>query len=64
VWHRVIVALAVYLLNRDLAGLAALYSAIAFRAWPGRRRQLLGFLLGWLGAWLSVTRHLWQIEPR
>jgi cell division transport system permease protein len=19
--------------------------------------------LGWLGAWLSVSRHLWQIEP-
>ncbi len=63
-----IIALAVYLLNRDLAGLAALYSA-SFRL-PGLSLEdagsLLGFaaLLGWLGAWLSVTRHLWQIEPR
>lgn len=63
----VIVALAVYLLNRDLAGLAALYSA-SFRL-PGLALEdaasLLSFsaVLGWLGAWLSVTRHLWQIEP-
>jgi cell division transport system permease protein len=63
-----IVALAVALLNHDLAGLAALYSA-SFRL-PGLSLQdagtLLGFstLLGWLGAWLSVSRHLWQIEPR
>jgi len=20
--------------------------------------------LGWLGAWFSVSQHLWQIEPR
>jgi hypothetical protein len=20
--------------------------------------------LGWLGAWLSVSRYLWQVEPR
>lgn len=28
--------------------------------------SLLGFaaLLGWLGAWLSVSQHLWKIEPR
>jgi cell division transport system permease protein len=27
---------------------------------------LLGFsaYLGWLGAWFSVSQHLWQIEPR
>jgi cell division protein FtsX len=24
----------------------------------------LAALLGWLGAWLSVSRHLWQMEPR
>src|SRR6185503_2809995 len=64
----IIVSLAVYLLNRDLAGLAALYSA-SFRL-PGLSLEdagsLLGFsaLLGWLGAWLSVTRHLWQIGAR
>jgi len=64
----IIVSLAVFLLNRDLAGLAALYSA-SFRL-PGLSvpdaGSLLGFsaTLGWLGAWLSVSRHLWQIEPR
>jgi len=25
---------------------------------------LLSAYLGWLGAWLSVAQHLWQIEPR
>jgi cell division transport system permease protein len=61
----IIVALAVHLLNRDLAALAALYS-VSFRlaglSLPDAA-SLLGWsaLLGWLGAWLSVTRHLWQI---
>ena len=61
----VVVALAVHLLNRDLAGLAALYSA-SFRL-PGLSLPdavtLLGFSasLGWLGAWLCVTRHLWRV---
>jgi cell division transport system permease protein len=60
-----IVALAVHLLNRDLAGLAALYSA-SFRLAGlslSDAASLLGWsaLLGWLGAWLSVTRHLWQL---
>ncbi len=61
----IIVALAVHLLNRDLIALAALYS-VSFRlaglSLPDAG-SLLGWsaLLGWLGAWLSVTRHLWQI---
>jgi cell division transport system permease protein len=52
-------------LNRDLATLAALYS-VSFRlaglSLPDAV-ALLGSssLLGWLGAWLSVTRHLWQV---
>ncbi|HTO42830.1 MAG TPA: permease-like cell division protein FtsX [Burkholderiales bacterium] len=60
-----VVALALRLLNRDLARLAALYSA-SFHL-PGLSLPdvavLLGVaaLLGWLGAWLSVARHLWQI---
>jgi len=60
-----VVALAIHLLNRDLAGLAALYSA-DFRM-PGLSlpdaATLLAFsaVLGWLGAWLSVTRHLRRI---
>jgi cell division transport system permease protein len=60
-----IVALAVHVLNRDLAGLAALYSATFRLSEPSLSdaASLLGWsaLLGWLGAWLSVTRHLWQL---
>jgi cell division transport system permease protein len=61
----IIVGLAVHLLNRDLSALAALY-ALSFRlaglSLPDTA-SLLGWsaLLGWLGAWLSVTRHLWQL---
>jgi cell division transport system permease protein len=62
----IIVSLAVYLLNRDLTVLAALYS-VSFRLaglnLPDAASLLAwSALLGWLGAWLSVTRHLWQIE--
>jgi len=64
----VIVAGSIEVLNKALADLARLYSInfqlnhldmkdsailILFSAW-----------LGWLGAWLSVSRHLRQIEPR
>jgi len=61
----IIVALAIYLLNRDIAALAALYSTsfwLSGLSLPDGA-SLLGWsaLLGWLGAWLSVTRHLWRI---
>ena len=57
-----VVAIAVWILNRDLAGLAALYAS----TWrlgplpPADATALLVFSsrLGWLGAWLSVSRHL------
>lgn len=57
-----VVAIAVWILNRDLAGLAALYAS----TWrlgplpPADAAALLAFSagLGWLGAWLSVSRHL------
>jgi cell division transport system permease protein len=63
-----IVALAVLVLNFELADLTGLYG-IAFKLeWPGLSdtMTLLVFaaVLGWLGAWLSVSRHLWLIEPR
>lgn len=63
-----IVALAIQLLNGSLGELAQLYS-ISFRLGHlalGDSLSLLLFSawLGWLGAWLSVARHLWQIEPR
>jgi cell division transport system permease protein len=63
-----VLSIAVLLLNRDLSSLAALYSAsfrIAGLQWDDAI-SLLAFsaMLGWLGAWLSVTRHLWRIETR
>ena len=64
----VIVEFAIYVLNRDLVGLATLYGADA-------RLQLLSLAdglavlafaaaLGWLGASVSVSKHLYKIEPR
>lgn len=63
-----IVEIAIFVLNHDLAGLATLYGADA-------RLQLLSLTdgiavlafaaaLGWLGASVSVSKHLYKIEPR
>lgn len=62
-----ITVISVVLLNGQLADLAALYG-VGFQLEPlnaGDSGVLLAFstTLGWLGAWLSVSRHLWQIEP-
>ncbi|MEO8003810.1 MAG: permease-like cell division protein FtsX [Betaproteobacteria bacterium] len=63
-----IVAAAVLVLNIQLADLGGLYGTMVALDWPAAIEVviLLGFsaVLGWLGAWLSVSRHLWQIEPR
>ncbi len=63
-----IVATAVLVLNIQLADLSGLYGTIVKLEWPGLADILilLGFsaVLGWVGALLSVSRHLWQIEPR
>ena len=63
-----IVAAAVLVLNNQLADLSGLYGTIVKLEWPsfGDTLILLGFsaALGWVGALLSVSRHLWQIEPR
>jgi len=63
-----IVSLALVILDVQLAELATLYGT-AIKLQPldaGDSVLLLVFsvTLGWLGAWLSVSRHLWQIEPR
>ncbi len=63
-----IVSLSVWVLNMQLAELSGLYNSV-FRLEPPDVRYvsvLLSFSasLGWLGAWLSVSRHLWQIDPR
>lgn len=63
-----VVAGALWLLDRELAGLSALYgSELQLRPLSGRDGLILLGLaaaLGWLGAWLSVSRYLWQVEPR
>lgn len=63
-----IVALALALLNRGLADLSHLYgtSLEMQRLALIDSASLLGFAawLGWVGAWLSVGRHLADIEPR
>ncbi len=63
-----IINLSLLLLNYQLGTLAHLYaSQFTLHALsPGDSLTLLLFsmYLGWLGAWLSVARHLSQIEPR
>jgi cell division transport system permease protein len=63
-----IISISLLLLNHQLNSLSQLY-ANQFVLHPlslGDSLTLLMFsmYLGWLGAWLSVTRHLSQIEPR
>jgi cell division transport system permease protein len=63
-----IVTLSLLLLNFQLKALSQLYAS-QFMLHPlsfGDSISLLLFsmYLGWLGAWLSVARHLSQIEPR
>lgn len=63
-----IVTASLLLLNRPLGELSQLYAS-QFALHPlsfGDSLSLLLFslYLGWLGAWLSVARHLSQIEPR
>ena len=63
-----IVAASLMLLNRPLGELSQLYASqfVLQPLNPGDSLSLLLFslYLGWLGAWLSVSRHLSQIEPR
>jgi cell division transport system permease protein len=63
-----IITVSLLLLNHQLNALAQLYAS-QFILHPlslGDSLTLLLFsmYLGWLGAWLSVARHLSQIEPR
>lgn len=62
-----IVGASLWLLNRPLGELSQLYASRFTLQLPGLgdSLSLLAFslYLGWLGAWLSVTRHLSQIEP-
>jgi cell division transport system permease protein len=63
-----ILAISLHLLNGNLGELVQLYAS-GFTLRPlsaGDSLTLLLFsaYLGWLGAWLSVAQHLWQVEPR
>jgi cell division transport system permease protein len=62
-----IVAAALLALRGPAADLARAYgsSFSLLRASPNQLLQLLlvGFVLGWLGAWLATARHLARIEP-
>lgn len=63
-----IVFTSLHLLNGSVAQLAQLYGS-SFTLHPLSAADSLTLLLfsaylGWLGAWLSVAQHLWQIEPR
>jgi len=59
---------ALWLVDRELAGLSALYgSDLQVPPLSGTQGLILlgiAAALGWLGAWLSVSRYLWQAEPR
>ncbi|HUN73799.1 MAG TPA: permease-like cell division protein FtsX [Steroidobacteraceae bacterium] len=64
----IIIAVAVLVLERPIASLAALYGSRYVLAGPAGREVLallgIGAVLGWLGAWVSSTRHLRRIAPR
>lgn len=63
-----LVAGSLQLLNLQLGTLTQLYTSnfSLQHLSLGDSLTLLGFsaYLGWLGAWFSVSQHLWQIEPR
>jgi len=63
-----IVASAVAMLKAPVATLARAYgSSFALVGPTAQEVGILiagGLILGWLGAWLSATRHLRSIEPR
>ena len=63
-----IVSFGLVILNGQLADLATLYGTV-FRLETmtvSETVNLLAFsaMLGWIGSWLSVSRHLWQFSPR
>lgn len=63
-----IISISLLLLNHQLVALAQLYAS-QFSLHPLSLADSLTLLLfsmylGWLGAWMSVARHLSQIEPR
>lgn len=63
-----IVSVSLWLLNGSLSNLTQLYAS-DFQLRPLSMPDTFALFafssyLGWLGAWFSVSQHLWQIEPR
>ena len=63
-----IVASAVQVINVELSDLVDLFG-LSPRLGNMSLQQTMALLaiaavLGWIGAWMSVSRHLWQIDPR
>lgn len=63
-----LVSASLWLLNGSLVNLTQLYAS-DFQLHPLSLPDSLALFvfsgyLGWLGAWFSVSQHLWQIEPR
>ncbi len=63
-----IIAVSLQLLNLKLSALAQLYgshfSLQHLSAGDSLSLLIFAAYLGWLGAWLSVSQHLWQADPR
>jgi len=63
-----VIGIALHVLQGSVAALAKLYGSDFTLAGPAARDVLWllggGAALGWLGAWISATRHLRRIEPR
>ena len=62
-----IISLGIHLIDDELRNLTRLYG-VDFPLYhlspeDSMTLLLLSACLGWLGAWLSVANHLWQIEP-
>ena len=63
-----IVAIAVRMLNHELASFGGLFGLSPSLGHMTLQQiavlLALAALLGWLGAWMAVSRHLWRMEPR
>lgn len=63
-----VMAIALVVLEGSVANLAKLYGSQYALTGPAGQEVLSllggGAVLGWLGAWISATRHLRRIEPR
>ena len=62
-----IVATAVKVLNIELSNLVDLFGMSPRLGTMSLRQTMallaIAALLGWIGAWMSVSRHLWQMDP-